>query len=196
MITYQQRLYLSFCNLLGARLFKKYWPVKGSYWNKRHTDTKKKNDLQIILDDADSYTQIHANFLMVELIILGLGSISGFTTTEKFWEYIPVAIVFHGYAFMIHHYNRILAKDALEKLPEKEKKKEDIKIYVEDEFYVLRYSSNYYSYDLSPRMKSRDMCEKFEEYVKSVIQNDFNKLEEYLFVNKSSLYQDFIRTMN
>lgn len=197
MITFQQRLYLSFCNLLGAKIFKKYWPVGGSYWNENHVSQKSARDMKDIIRDANRYTRVHANIICIEIIVMLVGSMSGYMTPQKAFAYVPISIVIHGYAFLIHHYNRILAKHKLSLLSEEENMLYDF----EYKLYINKVKMGFrlmYSYNqLSPTMKTKEECEEFKTFVEKTFSGSFLELEEYLFMNDcNSLYRDFYNSMH
>jgi hypothetical protein len=107
-----------FAELLGAKTFKKYWPVGGSYWN-RAKDCKKldpadKYELQRIIKNAYEYTQAHVQALVFEcILILPLCLFLTERKSETIYTCIALAGI-HFYALLIHEYNRILARRRLE----------------------------------------------------------------------------------
>lgn len=112
--------------ILGARLFKKYWPVRGSFWNKTHMK-KTQLSLQTIIDEADAYTHIHAREMAIQFIVLPLLWIFGTETFGSTARVVGAFAVIHSYAFMIHKYNRVIANRALGKLKKEEGEKDEEK---------------------------------------------------------------------
>ena len=69
-LTKKETYYIKFCDyFLMAKLFKKYWIVGGSYWNKIHTDKNNINHLTKIIEQSYIYTKIHLYGILFELPI-------------------------------------------------------------------------------------------------------------------------------
>lgn len=101
--------------LLGARVFKRYWPVGGSYWNDTHADTSKRRDVEGIISDARLYTKFHIQVWSMQLLMLGMLYIwGGDVVFSQTLDVNKGLAVIHMYAFMIHRYNVILAMRCLE----------------------------------------------------------------------------------
>jgi hypothetical protein len=103
-------------NLLGAKYFKRYWPVDGSYWNGSHIDKNCEEDLKCVIRKANEYTRIHVQSLCIIFFMF----LSGYflVDSDKFdlRVLLFVLLPMELYAFMIHHYNRILAKNKLSEI--------------------------------------------------------------------------------
>lgn len=117
-LTKKEKIYIRFCNLLGAKQFKKYWPVRGSCWNRIHIDKKNIIDLEDVINNANEYSRLHTEQSITTIIIIGLCALFDNTSVKQMAKYIPIIGIYHGYAFMIHHYNRIMAKAYLKKAKE------------------------------------------------------------------------------
>jgi hypothetical protein len=120
----KEKFYVKFCGYMGIKLFKKYWPVDGSYWNKYHTDSKSTQDLNNIIDDANRYTRKHVYSSVLQMAsapIMYIMSIAHCPNNVKRinMAYICLGSFFlitQGYAFMVHHYNRIVARNTIKLL--------------------------------------------------------------------------------
>lgn len=112
-----QRVFIITANLLGAKIFKRYWPMGGSFWNKKHINPRRRYDLESVIDESWDYTQQHARAFVTEAIIMGMAYFTGYFPPGQVIGSIPIIVTIHGYAMMIHQYNRILANARLESLP-------------------------------------------------------------------------------
>jgi len=114
MLTWYERVFINTCNLFGMKIFKKYWPAGGSFWNETHINPKNRIDLENVIRDSWIYTRLHVGlsfgigYMLTWRYFLGDG--------ETMKSLFPL-YVWEIYAFSAHIYNRILAKEALINLP-------------------------------------------------------------------------------
>ena len=107
--------------LLGAKLFKKYWPVDGSYWNRaknlKRLDPTNKFDLERTIYQSYEYTQTHIQGLTItSIVILPVYIFVSGKKVEVIYTYFGLLGI-HLYALLIHQYNRILARRRLKNIP-------------------------------------------------------------------------------
>jgi hypothetical protein len=78
-------------------------------------------DFEGIITQANEYTRIHAGGLLVEILIGVLCWVAGYGHVAErggLSKFLSILFSYHGYALMIHQYNRILARGALAYLKE------------------------------------------------------------------------------
>lgn len=111
--------------LLGIKLFKKYWPVNGSYWNRLKglppLDPKGKFQLEGVIKESYEYTQTHLSALIIETIIIGTSMIMVPQYRHQVGYTYASLLFIHLYAFMVHLYNRRLAFKRLKLIPLEDK---------------------------------------------------------------------------
>lgn len=123
MLVWYERLFITSCNLFGMRIFKKYWPVGGSFWKETHIDPKNRFDLENVIKESWQYTQAHVIadsgiiFSIVWLYFLG--------ERVNIAAFLPM-FVLEIYAYSAHTYNRILAREALENLSKEDTSKDKL----------------------------------------------------------------------
>jgi hypothetical protein len=131
-ITNSQKYFLSFSEILGARIFKKYWHIKG-YFNDDNfkLDKNNKNHLNLVISDSKNFTNQHKSGLVAELLMyytpfIGYGIYDSIKNKNNNLLYFGISVslccgIYHGYALMINKYNRIKAEARIMFLEEKEK---------------------------------------------------------------------------
>jgi hypothetical protein len=105
-LTFGQKCYIKFCDLLGMKIFKKYWPTKGSVWNGRHINKLLKSDLEFIIEDANVFTASHTQSIIIETII----AVTYLMTKKNLKNITPIIIglgIIHTYALLCHQYNKV-----------------------------------------------------------------------------------------
>lgn len=108
-----EKLWILLARLCGATIFKRYWPVDGSIWKNTHLNKNNDEELKSLINDSWEYTRTHANSIAIETIIMTVSYFSSYMTTTQIYGFIPIMIIIHGYAVLVHVYNRILAKEQL-----------------------------------------------------------------------------------
>lgn len=103
-------LFLFVAELMGVRLFKKYWIVSGSYWNRSHINPNNANDLYNVIFYTYLHTFNHVVIILAEIYV------AIFKTNWYPWYYLAASGAFHSYAFMLQLYNYLKAKRSLAKL--------------------------------------------------------------------------------
>lgn len=102
-------------NLIGARIFKKYWFMGGSVWNGYHTNSKSISDLTTIKTHCKLYAAVHLNVAFFQTIyIVMLYKFSEIDTNTAVSSFL--AYIFHAYTLIMQRYNYILANRAIEKI--------------------------------------------------------------------------------
>ena len=209
---FSEKCFVILSKCLGADIFKKYWPVKGSYWNKNHIDKNNIEDLKSIIDQSFDFTRQHVQQLFLETVIFLVGSLSGYVTIKQSIGAIPILFLMHGYPFMIQYYNRILAKNKIELLKKNDvnltKKKEEysfdffniytsnlcseeinenhlLKIYVVDKYYVIKFGLK----NVSPFFNDLEITKKYRQYIYENWTNDILTIQENIFLkNEKNIF--------
>jgi len=115
---------------LGVEVFKRRWEVRGSFSRKLQKNSI--SDLEQVIQDANYFTNFHVNKLSRDVKVCGIAitlfltgvnilchfkrnTISRISRQDCFFfifrTMAPALSIFiqHGYALMVHRYNRILA---------------------------------------------------------------------------------------
>jgi hypothetical protein len=112
-----ENVFCFFCEwFLMVKLFKKYWPVRGSFWNKEHLDPKKRSELEIIIQESWTFTQYHLPIIVCFLVISVFTAMAEKIPSYQKWGCFGF-MTMEFYALAIHSYNRILAARRLQLLP-------------------------------------------------------------------------------
>lgn len=222
MLTRSQQVFVFLCrNVLFISFFKRYWPVGGSYWNSQHINKNNPDDLRQVIKDATNYTRQHVQqtfgLLFVFLAMLYAQDMPAHTK----WCFVA-ALIMEMYAFIAHHYNRILAREQLSKLGKKENLEEDSQkedyqsvLFVSitraslkgskepaSTFYSVVYRPTYQS--LSPLLCTRQEAECYLEYLthawlKHSTSFQLAKFSRMLFLNQkiaSEWYERYLTLLH
>jgi hypothetical protein len=196
-LTRFEKIYIGICNLLGARIFKKYWPHGGSYWNTNHTDTKSEYDLQQISYNITYYQKVHTAGLLLETLMYAIVFGTGHTKPKKVIQCIPVSLIIHGYPLLIQKYNRILVNAHIKKIRESKIETENKDIVVkyttlrvyntrnDETKYTLEITNHYIN--LGPIFTNIERAKSFQLY----ITNNYNQetlFDQYYLDNCRSIY--------
>lgn len=107
-------IFLATC--LGIKIFKKYWPYRGSYWNETHMNKNDPIELRSLIAETKKLVNTHVQSMFGEnILLIGILLFGG----DLFWNTIAMLIILnlmHLYAIMAQHYNRILAQRQLDQL--------------------------------------------------------------------------------
>lgn len=199
MSTHLDRFVLTVAPFLGAKLFKRYWPGKGSYWNTSHFDKNSSLQLQGVIANSRENCSVHLRGLVslgiVSLVIdLAPRFIQGL---ESLLPNLKLALLLLAvqallslYALMIQRYNIALAQARLRYL-QQHKEEEDpilghdgpIKIYSESFDGMVWY----YLYGFGKRL-SRDFVR--EETAIELRKYLYKKYPEYGLLSASVFHWD------
>lgn len=217
-ITKSQQYYLNICEFMGVKIFKKYWHIKGRFDNNFKLDKNNKFHLDTVIRDSNNFTNEHksgyfAEILMFQLPIISYGLHDKIKNKNNSLLLFGISVAFcsslyHGYALMVHKYNRIKANARIQFLEEKEKinktnedtYNEDLD---EDKLICIRryYNKNYKLYikeaDLYINFIFLDKKQaiSFRQYIYNNIENiTLEKLFQIYNLNKfKDLYKQFIQ---
>lgn len=137
--------------LLGAEVFKKYWPGSGSYWRDTHISSGSKKDLESLMRESK---QRLGNLLQtISYEILLVGSAAYFGKLEQVMENdltyvigVPVLIV-QGAKLMVIYYNMrkaTLRINEIEKVKDRDINEEYMDTYNEDQILIVQKKLNFY----------------------------------------------------
>lgn len=204
-MTIIDRLCYVIAPMLGAHIFKKYWPVKGSYWNKTHIKSDDVFDMNRVIDEANEFIRIHVQCFSLECIMVILCYFTGYLEPSKCIAYMPISIIMHWYPIMINHYNRIIAKNKIKGLEQLEQFDTEVSI---NENHVIHISPksdgsdeyhlslNYH--DISPMLRDKSTAVALREYYYDKIGRDKYDISAFIFMNDvgvRKIYQDFLQGM-
>ena len=69
-LSVSEKYYLKFSELLGVKIFKKYWHVRGFFNENNKLDKNNKFHLNYVIRDANDFTNQHKSGIVSELIML------------------------------------------------------------------------------------------------------------------------------
>lgn len=106
--------------LLGVRLFKKYWIFGGSYWNENHIDKNNPCDINSVIFESrqhiSSYKQLIFQTTTFAMMMLVSGFMSGYS--ENVFRLLFFIYMCYGYATLVQVYNIRQASRVLDKIDE------------------------------------------------------------------------------
>jgi len=201
-----ERIYISICNLFGAKIFKKYWVVGGSYWNNHHIDKDNKYDVQNVITDSWEYSKQHIGALFVEVLLFGMMMFLNINPEQPLSNRIfLIPLMFHGYPLMIHQYNRIIARRRIEYLdliqqsvmPQniiqcEEAKTQNIMVDSSNPYgcFDVKLNSDYRL--LGPRFSSKEKANEYVDFLS--LKYTIDDINEKLFLeSENELYLEFKR---
>lgn len=112
--TAREKVFVNVMNRLGVAYFKRWWPEGGSKWNRRHVDSKSRDDIENIIRNADGYVQSHVRNIINEIILfLLLLAVNGLQLMGTIIRLSLFLACIHFIAYMIQCYNKIRAYAAL-----------------------------------------------------------------------------------
>jgi len=201
MFTKTQQIHKTVCEILGAKIFKKYSPFFGSIWNKYHINKNNIDNLNDVVDGAWENTRIHCASFATECVMYGICALINVNSDTSFIKMLGALAVIHGYAIMIQSYNILLAKKQLEYLVKhKEEIKETVPIAEELNFkpFSIQATGKYYTvnhrilfFHMTPYTINKDQVEKFLEY----LLNNYNEktiLEMYFNETHTEIYNNWL----
>jgi hypothetical protein len=177
--------------LLGVRIFKKYWPYGGSFWNNRHIDPTNKYDLETVINNAWDYTRNHVQALITELLVVMISYYSGYMNPKQCRGFIPVTLVIHGYALLVHYYNRTKAKARLRQIVRTEKRIPGIQLNGPSDIIQVikldnpeRYFVHYNYTRLSPDFYTHGEAFEYRDYLQAKWHYDHHTVTEQIFLEQ------------
>lgn len=101
-------------------IFKKYWIVGGSFWNKwfgkSKTNSSSLFDLETIIHRANRYEEIHMGLLVGSIIGGILAEICDRNSQNKSKKLLISSIILNGYVVLMQEYNKLLSSQKIEQL--------------------------------------------------------------------------------
>jgi hypothetical protein len=190
-----ESMYIIFCNLLGAKIFKKYWVTGGSYWNETHIDKNDKEDLQGVIKDSWSYSKTHIGGLFLETLLYSLVILLNIQQNSSLsYKIFLLPLILHGYPLLIHNYNRILAKRQIKYLDSislnVETKNNKIIVSEHNNFFQAKIKNHYYH--LGPEFVSLKKANNYVKYLEENYTLEYIMEKIYLGEEKE-LYKNFIK---
>lgn len=135
-LTTYQKIYLKVCELLGVKIFKKYWHVRGTFNKNFKLDKNNIFQLEMVKREAENFTNDHKTGIFYELFAVyipffSFGLLEYFKNNNSQILFIggifsSSCLIYHNYAFMVHKYNKIRATSRIKYLEDKFKDKNDI----------------------------------------------------------------------
>lgn len=161
--------------VLGAKYFKKYWVVEGSYWNrlqgKKTLDKSSRKELEYVIRDAYNYTRQHLHAMVVEFLVIGTSLFLVKDLPEYTKFSYGVLLTIHLYALLMHQYNRITARECLSKLAPKDET-DHCKLDIREHggWYSVEFSGTYMK--VAPSLPTRKLAQQ--------LLDELNKEAEYV----------------
>lgn len=196
-MNHYEKIFIILARILGITLFKKYWPVRGSFWNKTHISRTDRDDLECIIKEADNFTKEHIIGLTQQLVITFVVIMTGDDNTRSTLKLMLGLTLMHLYAFMAHHYNRILAREALALLSDKPDSiirpigisRQPVGWFVDKSWTNDGYYVSFASKVIGPTFVSEHDAEKFKDYL---ISRYHSRQEVFDAIYLGKVKQDFI----
>ena len=193
--------------MLGASYFKKYWPVQGSLWNKKHINKNNIKDLEDVIDNANNYSSTHIQGLVTESIIfvpiIFMAKFHGNQKARYSVLILPFLWFIHFYALLIHQHNRIRARLAITTLMlnDKEIEKQRVAEREKSELISIEQGKNgfypHFGYKpLSPELAGRQQANDYREYLYQLWSKDWFKISEAVFAGDIvNIYQQWKKSV-
>lgn len=186
----KDNIIITVANLLGVRMFKKYWPVEGRIWNDTHIDKNSRDDLDRVIRNSYEYTKYHINGAITTLVMaLPLIALDNWEKSIVMIKFVSGVMLIHGYAFMVHEYNRILARRALSQLPNeitKDNKWKTLKV-------SLGYIVTYGHVSIGPVFVKETNANSFMKYLSIRYDGNIQQLHNDKFKdNLVSMYNEYL----
>lgn len=148
--------------LLGARLFKKYWVMGGSFWNSRHMDPRDQYDVQEVRINIIKYIQQHINSVILESIsAVVLSLFAPWPRAIILGTYFAMLIV-HTYALIMQAYNWVLYLRAMRNI---EANKTPALAQRDQEFAVHNNAVSFGYYEVSPKFAEVRRANEYCDYL-------------------------------
>lgn len=111
-----EKRYIKFCEILGIKLFKKFWIAGGSFWGEQHINKNNINDLEIVIENANDFQRTHISQLIIDITFFVLSTKLCLMHRSLGCKIMIVSLTCHSYALIAQNYNKILAKRRIEYL--------------------------------------------------------------------------------
>ena len=103
------RFWIFIGKILGVKIFKRYWIVKGSYWNTYHINKNSIYDLESVIEMAIYYKEIHYMTTISGLIVYNMLIITNNFNKDRQISFLIFSLC-EIYSFIIQQYNIELAE--------------------------------------------------------------------------------------
>nr|QBK88994.1 MAG: hypothetical protein LCMiAC02_00870 [Mimivirus LCMiAC02] len=146
------------------------------------------------------------NTMYMEIIPLTLGYFTGYLAPNKAASLFPVFLIIHGYAFMLHRYNKLLAQNRIDFIKKnnldrfyissKELKQKNrnscIKINIKKTDEILVYYLTFDEEDVSPYFLTLEKALLYRTYIYNEIgSKDIVSVSNYIYMNEmKELYNE------
>lgn len=101
--------------MLGVKVFKKYWPVNGSVWNAKHMNPRSARDLHNVILASEDNIRIHTTNLIRDTVDTVVRALCEAGAPHQM-QIKAFTYAFRAYIIAVQYYNRTLAYAALQEL--------------------------------------------------------------------------------
>ena len=168
---------------IGFTFMKRYWPVRGSYWNRKEIDKTSIVDLQNIIEEVDKSIHVHiATLTNIVLTYFGF-YICDYYSGILFLKLFLFQAILQGYILLFLYYNSISASQALIRLPPSK----NITLHSIGNYYCV----NFNSYQLTPytedKVKAKELKGRLRRQLNTL---GFDSFARIVFLDPQKLYRE------
>jgi hypothetical protein len=126
--TQKESIFMYIAECFGVKIYKKYYPGGGSYWNNTHLDKNCISELDDVVDSSNKNIRQHSAMMVQEWCMFVPLNIYEYVSSAGKSVYISTLMLgsgltlYHLYGIMVHTYNIIKAKNRIRILKEQEQK--------------------------------------------------------------------------
>jgi hypothetical protein len=109
------KFWIILANIFMVKLFKLYWPIGGSYWNKYHINKNNIDDIRIIIKVTNNYKEIHYFSTVFGLCFYSFCLLFNLFIENRDFAFLTFTFM-ESYCYMVQKYNSIIAKNRVKLL--------------------------------------------------------------------------------
>ena len=109
------KFWIILANLFLVKLFKIYWPIRGSYWNTYHINKNRILDLSNVIRCCNKYKDIHYFSTIFGMCFYSFCIIFNLFIQNRDFAFITFTFM-ESYCYIVQRYNIIIAKKRLKML--------------------------------------------------------------------------------
>lgn len=101
--------------MLGVKVFKKYWPVNGSIWNAKHMNPRSARDLHNVILTSEENIRVYTTNLIRDTVDTVVRALCESAVLRQM-QIKAFTYAFRAYVIAVQYYNRTMAYAALQEL--------------------------------------------------------------------------------